>query len=224
MKKDSKEDYSKKLNTLKKIGLATLIAMATPVALDASRTVINKLGLKKRVLPVPGSVVYRDLFVGYAEHSGIYVGGSDKCIVELQRRNGRCKITRVSIDEFMENGLGHDYIYVSSKDGESVGSQMLADCALRMVGQDLGDYELLGNNCHMFVCDCLRLLLNSGDCICEAGRECDSNISYPKFTLSNLKHESKKMLGADSWLIWDRAKQLQTEMIATSDDSYLDQQ
>ena len=27
-----------------------------------------------RVQPVPGSVLYTDLFLSYAEHSGIYVG------------------------------------------------------------------------------------------------------------------------------------------------------
>ena len=40
------------------------------------------------VTPVYGSVLYVDLACGYAEHSGIYVGGGEKCIVELTNEGG----------------------------------------------------------------------------------------------------------------------------------------
>ena len=77
--------------------------------------------LAEHVTPVPGSVLYCDLAAGYAEHSGIYVGGDGtKCIVELSRQQGRCVINLVSPGEFISGGIGFS-IYVSSRNGHAVG-------------------------------------------------------------------------------------------------------
>ncbi len=82
--------------------------------------------LAEHVTPVPGSVLYCDLAAGYAEHSGIYVGGGGtKCIVELSRQQGRCVINLVSPGEFISGEIGFS-IYVSSRNGPAVGKKSVA--------------------------------------------------------------------------------------------------
>ncbi len=89
--------------------------------------------LAEHVTPVPGSVLYCDLAAGYAEHSGIYVGGgATKCIVELSRQQGRCVINLVSPGEFISGGIGFS-IYVSSRNGHAVGKKSVARVALELV-------------------------------------------------------------------------------------------
>ena len=62
---------------------------------DIITTVVNTPGralarsfidnvIRDRVEPVIGSILYCDLALGYIEHSGIYVGGGNKCIVPLR--------------------------------------------------------------------------------------------------------------------------------------------
>lgn len=112
------------------------------------------------VEPKRGAVVYCDLARDYAEHSGIYVGNGQ--IVNLE---GDGKITKVTFEEFIRLTirLGNykdikvrtaKMIYVSCRNGKSVGSDEVADRALSMVGKTK-EYSLLMNNCHQFTASCL---------------------------------------------------------------------
>ena len=58
--------------------------------------------------PEPGTILFRDLLTGYIEHSGIYVGGGERCIVELQRDavTHHSMIRLVTPEEFIQNGSG----------------------------------------------------------------------------------------------------------------------
>ncbi|WP_406041277.1 hypothetical protein [Succinimonas sp.] len=151
--------------------------------------------LRDPVTPVFGSVLYVDLASGYAEHSGIYVGGGEKCIVELTNEEGKCIINLVSPDEFISGGTGFS-IYVSSHQGQAVGKKRAARRALSMVGRNLGDYNIALNNCHMFTNYCLRS--KDGD---EAGSDLSAILSMD-MTLTSIKNRARKVMDADEWRVW----------------------
>ena len=131
-----------------------------------------------RVQPVPGSVVYTDLFLSYAEHSGIYVGNG--LIAEL---NGAGNIELVTRREFMQGGTGQS-IYVSSCDGQAIGDPAVASRARSMVGSTR-DYNILLDNCHQFSSGCLT-----------------GNFENSDNFLAFLKTQSEKSLGANEWRVW----------------------
>jgi hypothetical protein len=131
------------------------------------------------VKPRPGSLVYRDLYFGYAEHSGIYVG--DDQIVEL---DGQGRIREVSPTAFIGDGTG-TCIYVSCYNEHAVGEDIVAQRALERVGKGR-EYHLLLNNCHQFSSGCI-----SGDF------ENSDNFLWM------VKHTCEKSMGANNWRVWD---------------------
>ncbi len=145
--------------------------------------------------PVPGSILYCDLAVGYIEHSGIYVGDGDKCIVELTNINGHSIIQRVTPREFTSAGTGFS-IYVSCHNNRAVGKKNIARTALEMVGQDIGKYNIAFNNCHMF----------TDYCLCRGNINCGhadiKQIVNMEMTLTHLKKRAKDILNANEWRVW----------------------
>lgn len=141
--------------------------------------------LLDRVYPVPGSVVYCDLALGYADHSGIYVG--DGMIVHL---NGDGKVEQVEAQDFLARLGGFNpavSIYVSC-DGHAFpqGGRHIAERALRQVGQ-WREYNLVLNNCHQFSSGCV-----TGD------------FENPDSFLWFLKTTCEKHMIATQWRVWDR--------------------
>ncbi|WP_406041281.1 hypothetical protein [Succinimonas sp.] len=159
-----------------------------------AESVIDNL-FRDKVAPVEGSVLYVDLACGYAEHSGIYVGGGEKCIVELTNQGGQCIINLVSPSEFINGGSGFS-IYVSSHHGCAVGRKLAARTARSMVGRNLGRYSLVSNNCHMFTNYCL--LQKDSD---DYSRGI-SAIPDMKMTLTSIKNRARKVMNADEWRVW----------------------
>lgn len=149
--------------------------------------------LRDPVTPVFGSVLYVDLACGYAEHSGIYVGGGEKCIVELTNQKGKCIINRVSPREFVSGGTGST-IYVSSHRGHAAGKKRVGQRALSMVGRNLGDYNIALNNCHMFTNYCLSGKDSSGSDF--------SAILSMDMTLTSVKIRASEVMDADEWRVW----------------------
>ena len=166
--------------------------------------------IRDTVRPVRGSVLYCDLAFGYMEHSGIYVGSGksgkdenqEKCIVELQRQGNMCCVRRVTPTDFISAGTAIS-IYVSCRGTHARGRDKIAATAESMIGQCLGEYSLLNNNCHMFTDYCLRC----GD---KKSCECYDFFDYVKhyanreMTLTHLKQSARKILGADTWRVWNR--------------------
>ncbi|MBQ8708708.1 MAG: hypothetical protein IJ523_11530 [Succinivibrionaceae bacterium] len=195
-----------KKSTMAKVAAAAAAAAVLSVPAKALVRSVVDSRLRDRVTPKIGSVLYTDLLVGYIEHSGIYVGGEDRCIVELQRTGGgKCCIRRVTPDEFVSGGTGV-HIYVSCRGEEAVGNEEAARAALQQVDQDMGKYRLLSNNCHMFTRTCL--LASAG--IIEDKSELQKNpvkrIRDHNMLLRRLKSDAGRILGADNWRIWDVAK------------------
>lgn len=130
--------------------------------------------------PIRGSIVYCDLVLGYAEHSGVYIG-QDKIV----HRNGKGEIEIVSSREFISNTSAIT-IYVScDRYGNAVGSEDIALTAEAEVGT-YGKYQLLGDNCHQFCSYCL-----TGDFFNQAS------------LLTLLKAVANNLIGASEWRAWD---------------------
>ena len=131
------------------------------------------------VEPVPGSVVYCDLAVGFIEHSGIYIGNGR--IVALER-DGR--IVERTPEGFMK-GTPAFCIYVSCSGDHAVGSREAAERAREKIGSRR-NYSFATDNCHHFSYGCL-----TGD------------FESQVVMLRQLKAECRETLGAESWCVWD---------------------
>ena len=127
------------------------------------------------VIPAVGSIVYCDMYFGYAEHSGVYIGNNQ--IVHL---NGNGLIEVVSPKEFMANTTAIN-IYVSCEGSYASGEQYVADNALQMLGE-FRNYNIITDNCHQFTVGCIN-----GDF--------DNSCSF----MWMLKDEIKKHLGTNTW-------------------------
>ena len=131
------------------------------------------------VEPVPGSVVYCDLGLGFIEHSGIYIG--DGRIVALER-DGR--IVSRTPEGFMKDTPAF-CIYVSCSGDHAVGSSEAAERAREKIGSRR-NYNVAPDNCHHFSYGCLS-----------------GNFESRVVMLRQLKAECSVTLDADRWCPWD---------------------
>jgi hypothetical protein len=136
-------------------------------------------GCRVRVTPEIGSVLYCDLAFGYMDHSGIYIGNNQ--IVHLTR-HGKIQVT--SPRGFINGGTAL-HIYVSCRNGASVGSNLAAERAVSMIGSTR-KYHVLLDNCHQFTCGCLT-----------------GNFENTDNYLWMLKKRSNEQLMADTWRYWN---------------------
>ena len=163
--------------------LTPLVAMAGHLLCNTAESIIDNV-FRPTVHPQPGSVVWCELAFGTAEHSGIYVG--DNTIVHL---NGDGYVECVSPDMFLDRLDGFNTaftIYVSGKDSDAVGNNIVSQWALDKVGEKL-DYNLLTNNCHRFTSGCLT-----------------GNFDNDDVLMCLLKITVRQELGSDSWYAWER--------------------
>mgnify|MGYP005993335003 CR=1 FL=1 len=131
------------------------------------------------VVPTVGSIVYCDMYCGYADHSGIYIGNNQ--IVHL---NGAGLIEVVSPKGFMANTTAIN-IYVSCDEDYAAGASYVAENAIQMLGESR-DYNVIIDNCHQFTAGCI-----TGDF--------DNSCSF----MWMLKDEAKKHLSSNTWRHWD---------------------
>ena len=142
--------------------------------------------IRDMVQPVPGSVLYCDLgpVPGHTvEHTGIYIGNNQ--IVHL---DGSGLIEVVSPAEFLARLDGFNTaisIYVSSRNGEAVGCDSVAERAREMIGMTR-KYNVILDNCHQFTAGCL-----TGDF------ENANNFFWM------VKDTAKEVLGANEWRVWE---------------------
>lgn len=143
---------------------------------SGAKSIIDNV-FRKQVKPKFGSVVFCTLLPPLAEHSGIYVGNDE--IVHLNRFG---KIEKVSYKQFIQNTPAIS-IYISCKNGISVGSESVGNKALKQVGK-YRKYNVLTQNCHKFSSECLT-----------------NNSGNKDLTLSQLKRTARLHIGAEEWLV-----------------------
>lgn len=156
---------------------------ATLIGVNFLKSFIDNTLRTRITEPQKGSVIYCDMFFGRAEHSGIFIDENN--IVEL---DGSGEIQLVSPKQFITSknllqGTAMS-IYVSCNNKKSVGSELVAQRALAMVGQRR-NYNFLLDNCHQFCCGCLTGEFNNNN----------------KF-LWQLKKIAKQEIQAKEWRIW----------------------
>ncbi len=134
--------------------------------------------------PAIGSIVYCELHFGAAEHSGVYIGNDS--IIHL---DGSGIIEVVSSEKFLNRLGGFNNalsIYVSCRNGIAVGSPGVAQRAVWELGTSR-NYNIILDNCHQFTAGCLS-----------------GNFENSCNFLIFLKSETKTIINADEWRVWDR--------------------
>ena len=103
-------------------------------------------------VPIVGSVLYCNLAFAF-EHTGIYVG--DEMVVHL---NGDGIVEKVTLQDFTArlegNNPSRSIFCATDINGKSIGSKVVADKALDMIGS-YRKYNLVLDNCHCFTYYCL---------------------------------------------------------------------
>lgn len=161
--------------------------------------------LREQVTPVPGSVIYSDLFFA-VEHSAIYEGEGD-IVNLLVEQFAQARVTRCGPARFTDGSKLGKKIYVSCKDKGAVGDATVAAGAVSHVGErDI--YLLVVKNCHQFSSKCLNYAAKPA-----IPSLFNWFVSMPETfepTLKHLKIQSQKRLGATKWRLWDWQNQRET--------------
>lgn len=156
---------------------------------------------REHVTPVPGSVVYCDLWVA-VEHSGIYV---DEARISNIVVDGVAQST-VMFDgprSFTSKSTLGRKIYVSCDRHGAVGCERVGAGAASHVGEK-GFYGLVIKNCHEFSTKCLSY--SAGDAASSDTWTSLAHIFLPESwepTLRALKAAAHDKLGASKWRLWD---------------------
>lgn len=184
---------------LTKSGLGVFTA-AIPFGLKAFKYFIDST-VRDKVVPVPGSVLYCDLWLA-VEHSGIYVGDG--------------KISNIVVDGVAESTVGRSSprsftskstlgskIYVSCDRHGAVGHPMVAHGADAHVGER-AFYGLLIKNCHQFSSKCVNYseLTHTEETVWGSLWSMLPSATWEP-TLAALKEDAKNKLGASKWRLWD---------------------
>lgn len=154
--------------------------------------------LRAKVTPVPGSVLYCDLWVA-VEHSGIYAGdGKIVNIVVEGLAESTVRLDRA--DGFTSKSVLGRQIYVSCDADGAVGDTAVAAAAHGALGQR-GFYGLVYKNCHHFSTRCVQRAPQSRPLAGALARLTQWDTWEPSITA--LKHAAADKLGATKWRLWD---------------------
>lgn len=157
------------------------------------------------VMPVPGSVVYCDLWL-LVEHSGIYVENE--------------RISNIVVDGFAESTVqlsdGRDFttksklgrkIYVSCNRDGAVGHPAVAQRATNHLGER-SFYGLVFKNCHQFSAKCVNQLEDQAkqpSPFLNDELSASSDETWEP-TMAALKVAARNKLGATKWQLWNWQK------------------
>lgn len=171
------------------------LSAAIPLGLKAIKYFVDST-LRDKVTPVPGSVLYCDLWVA-VEHSGIYVddGQIANIVVDGVMESS---VQSSTAQSFTSKSVLGRKIYVSCDDKGAVGHSAVAQVADASVGER-SFYGLVIQNCHQFSTRCVRASRKKVSRSVWAGAP--SETWEP--TLNALKTAAHKQLGATKWRLWD---------------------
>lgn len=177
------------------------VAAAIPLGIKGIKYFIDS-NFRKQVTPLPGSVLYCDLWVG-AEHSGIYVGEGEIVNIEVTDV-AEGTVNRCGPASFTSKSkLGHK-IYVSCDGDRAVGCEVVADKAESHIG-DRGFYGLIFVNCHDFSRQCVNHSPKGREASRIERLLAQANLLSENWerTIKELKVAAKNKLGATKWRLWD---------------------
>ena len=176
------------------------LKVGLPLGIKALKYFVDST-FRDKVVPVPGSVLYCDLWVA-VEHSGIYVGDGaiSNIVVDGVAESTVC---RSSPESFTSKSVLGRKIYVSYNDAGAVGHAVVARCADAQVGER-AFYGLVIKNCHQFSTRCVNA---RGADVAEKGlwdklraQVWPAETWEP--TLGLLKKSAQQKLGATKWRLW----------------------
>jgi len=154
---------------------------------------------RDKVVPLPGSVLYCDLWA-MVEHSGIYA--DDGQIVNIVVDGfAESEVRYSDASDFTQKSVLRKKIYVSCGNNGAVGHAAVAKGAKEHIGER-AFYGLVFKNCHQFSQKCLAYTSReyNVEIIDKALGLFDVN---PEPTVVMLKKEAGKKLGATKWRLWD---------------------
>lgn len=181
---------------------------------------------REPVTPVPGSVLYADMWVA-VEHSGIYVGDGQISNIEVEGF-AEGAVRRCGPSSFVSKSKLGKKIYVSSNSQGAVGNGDVAAGADKHVGER-SFYGLVIKNCHQFSEKCVNYAeegyhgqpFSVAAAVTTLGRikrirdsdnrpyldqvqQLASNLADLVLpTLNSLKKTAEKRLGATKWRLWN---------------------
>lgn len=166
---------------------------------------------RPKVVPVPGSVLYCDLWLA-VEHSGIYVADGE--IANIVVTGLAQSVVRYSDGaDFTEKSKLGRKIYVSCRGRRAVGDDDVAEYAASRIGED-GFYGLVIKNCHQFSSRCVRQAEGrASSSLLDDLYHFGTGMLEPEWepTIKQLKADARHQLGAEKWLLWDWNQQAEQE-------------
>ena len=173
---------------------------ALPFGIKALKYFVDST-IRDKVRPLPGSVVYCDLWLA-VEHSGIYVGDGHISNIEV---DGVAESTVRASDPagFTSKSTLGRKIYVSCDGNGAVGHKAVARGAKKHLGER-AFYGLVFKNCHQFSTRCV----NYAGTVQGQVALIDSALSLlpdgtVEPTMAALKRAARARLGATKWRLWD---------------------
>jgi Mg-chelatase subunit ChlD len=156
---------------------------------------------RAHVTPMPGSIVYADLYFA-VEHSGVHV--SDGAISNIEVEGVADGAVRLcSPASFVSKSVLGKKIYVSCDKAGVVGHADVAGGAHRHVGER-SFYGLVIKNCHQFSEKCVHYAqhgYHGKDFL--ASIVPDMQLESWEPTFMSLKNAARKRLNATKWRLWD---------------------
>lgn len=177
------------------------IAAAIPFGIKGIKYFIDS-NFREQVTPLPGSVLYCDLWLG-AEHSGIYAGEGEIVNIEVTDV-AESTVNRCGPANFTSKSKLGRKIYVSCDSDGAVGCEVVADKAESHIG-DRGFYGLIFENCHDFSRQCVNHSPKGREASRIERLLVQANLLSENWerTIKELKVAAKNKLGATKWRLWD---------------------
>jgi hypothetical protein len=177
-----------------------LLKAALPLGLKAIKYFVDSV-FRDKVTPVPGSVLYCDLWVA-VEHSGIYVGDNNISNIVVDGLAESSVLLSKPRSFTSKSVLGRK-IYVSCDHHGAVGHLAVAQGASGHVGER-AFYGVVIKNCHQFSTRCVDY---AGADVADSGFLSTMSSAFPgetwELTIGQLKEAARRKLGATQWRLWD---------------------
>lgn len=184
------------------LGGLSFIEAVLPFGLKTLKYFIDST-FRDKVHPLPGSVVYCDLWLA-VEHSGIYVGDGQISNIEVEGlAEGAVRVC--GPESFTSKSTLGRKIYVSCDSDGAVGHIAVATGAASHVGER-SFYGLVIKNCHHFSTRCVNYAIGNRDLslIDRVVAALPDGTFEP--TVEALKCAARNKLGATKWRLWDWQK------------------